>query len=606
MRKIIFLGLISILSLAPSYAQINKIDSLLTVVQNGEEDTNKVYNLLILSDLYYNENFDTAYFYVQKANELAQKLKYPKFISLAYGELAWYVFEKGDFKNAQKYYLKAFKMDYEAGDKIGSSRHLANLGIMFKKQGLYSKSLDCYFFTLKIAEEFNHKRFLSTINGNIGNIYSALEDHDNALIYHTKALEIDLKQDHKKGVARHYGNIGVVYRNKLKYDKALEYFFKALELDKSLGYNNGVSLHLSNIGNVYGDLKEYDKAIEFYFKALAIDEKSNYEYGIAFNLSSISGVYLHTNQLDKLEEMNDKAFEIANRINSTYLLKTIHDVYASFYEKKRMFPEAFEHYKQFITLRDSLQSEENVKASMQKELQYKFEKKESLTKVEREKKEAITTEKLRQQKIIIYSVIGGLILLIITIVFIFKSFLDKKKSNIQLQTKNDEIVHQKELVDEKNKEITDSIQYAKRIQNAILPPAKLVKEYLQESFILYKPKDIVAGDFYRMEHKEGRVLFAAADCTGHGVPGAMVSVVCNNGLNRSVREYGLTDPGEILNKTREIVIAEFEKSEDEVKDGMDIALCSLEGSTLKYAGANNPLWIIRNNEIIETKATNNP
>ena len=109
-----------------------------------------------------------------------------------------------------------------------------------------------------------------------------------------------------------------------------------------------------------------------------------------------------------------------------------------------------------------------------------------------------------------------------------------------------------------------------------------------------------------MEHKDGKVLYAAADCTGHGVPGAMVSVICNNGLNRSVREYGLTDPGKILDKTREIVIQEFEKSEEEVKDGMDIALCSIEGDKLEYAGAYNPLWIIRNGEVIETKANKQP
>jgi len=131
-------------------------------------------------------------------------------------------------------------------------------------------------------------------------------------------------------------------------------------------------------------------------------------------------------------------------------------------------------------------------------------------------------------------------------------------------------------------------------------------EYLPDSFILYKPKDIVAGDFYWMEHKDGKVLFAAADCTGHGVPGAMVSVVCNNGLNRSVREHGLTEPGKILDKTREIVIEEFERSEEEVKDGMDIALCSLQGNTLQYSGAHNPLWIIRNGEVLETKADKQP
>jgi serine phosphatase RsbU (regulator of sigma subunit) len=124
--------------------------------------------------------------------------------------------------------------------------------------------------------------------------------------------------------------------------------------------------------------------------------------------------------------------------------------------------------------------------------------------------------------------------------------------------------------------------------------------------VLYKPKDIVAGDFYWLEPKDGSILFAAADCTGHGVPGAMVSVICNNGLNRSVREHGLSVPGEILNKTREIVIQEFEKSEDEVKDGMDIALCALNGMKLSYAGAHNPLWIIREGELLTFKADKQP
>jgi serine phosphatase RsbU (regulator of sigma subunit) len=132
-----------------------------------------------------------------------------------------------------------------------------------------------------------------------------------------------------------------------------------------------------------------------------------------------------------------------------------------------------------------------------------------------------------------------------------------------------------------------------------------------DSFVIYEPKDIVAGDFYWMTQKENNVIFAAADCTGHGVPGALVSVICNNALNRSVREYNLSDPGKILDKTREIFIQEFEKSDEDVKDGMDIALCSLsvddkQSSVLKYAGAHNPLWIIRNGELIEYKANKQP
>ncbi len=166
-----------------------------------------------------------------------------------------------------------------------------------------------------------------------------------------------------------------------------------------------------------------------------------------------------------------------------------------------------------------------------------------------------------------------------------------------------EVVLRKESEDElkeKHREITDSLTYAKRIQSAILPQPKLVKEYFKDSFILYKPKDIVAGDCYWFEVIDDLIFFAAADCTGHGVPGAMVSVVCHNALNRSVKEYSLKNPADILDKTRQIVVEEFEKSEEDVKDGMDISLCviNLNTNLMNWSGAHNPLWILRDNEII--------
>lgn len=198
------------------------------------------------------------------------------------------------------------------------------------------------------------------------------------------------------------------------------------------------------------------------------------------------------------------------------------------------------------------------------------------------------------------------------------------EQNIQIEQSNLEITA-------KQKELTDSLSYAKRIQSAILPSGHVTKKYLKDYFILYKPKDIVAGDFYWLEHIGNTVLFAAADCTGHGVPGAMISVVCNNALNHAVREHNLTDPGLILNTAKKIITQEFEKNSGEqthddpldfssnevaikepeikdavIKDGMDIALCSLEGNTLKYAGAMNPLWIIRKGELIETKGDKQP
>jgi serine phosphatase RsbU (regulator of sigma subunit) len=184
--------------------------------------------------------------------------------------------------------------------------------------------------------------------------------------------------------------------------------------------------------------------------------------------------------------------------------------------------------------------------------------------------------------------INLLTLFIFTIMF-FSSFV---KQNGVFQ---EELSKQNTILEHKNNQIIDSIEYAKHIQEAMLPPIDAVKDHFKESFIFYKPKDIVAGDFYWINPLPGgSVLFAAADSTGHGVPGAMVSVICTNALNRSVNEFGLTDPGLILDKTRELITDCFQRSGQDVKDGMDISLCLFNPETkaLKWAGANNPLWII--------------
>jgi len=178
--------------------------------------------------------------------------------------------------------------------------------------------------------------------------------------------------------------------------------------------------------------------------------------------------------------------------------------------------------------------------------------------------------------------------------------------NLRKFSAEKEVVRHANELKEKNQEILDSINYAKRIQSAILPPDQKLFKSFNEVFVIYKPKDIVAGDFYWLEHKDDTTLFAVADCTGHGVPGAMVSVICNNGLNRSVREHGLVEPGAILDKTKQIIIEEFEKSSEEVNDGMDVALCTLKNHELQFSGAHNSLWVIRNSDLIELKGDKQP
>ena len=206
----------------------------------------------------------------------------------------------------------------------------------------------------------------------------------------------------------------------------------------------------------------------------------------------------------------------------------------------------------------------------------------------------------------IYFLVINIIMVSAIVYFLVTYFIRK-----QQETQN--LLNEKNLqIEIQNKEIKDSIIYAKRIQEAILPKENLIEKNFSESFILYKPKDIVAGDFYWMEKDtaldKNTIYFAVADCTGHGVPGAMVSVVCHNALNSAVREHHLTEPGKVLDKVTDIVSAQFDDSKNKVKDGMDIAFCSYNTKTkeLFYSGANIPLYIIRNNEILETKATRQP
>ena len=211
---------------------------------------------------------------------------------------------------------------------------------------------------------------------------------------------------------------------------------------------------------------------------------------------------------------------------------------------------------------------------------------------------------------------GGIVMLVITFIFWNISFRKEVKLRAIAEEKLKETLNE---VEEKQKEITDSINYAKRIQEAILPSRDFIKANLPNSFLYYQPKDIVAGDFYWAEKIEDTFYIAAADCTGHGVPGALVSVVCSNALNRTVKEFKLTEPGQILDKARELVLESFSKSTEDIKDGMDISLLSIKANEVKWAGANNPLWYItssvitpgsesgvENKELVEVKADKQP
>lgn len=185
-----------------------------------------------------------------------------------------------------------------------------------------------------------------------------------------------------------------------------------------------------------------------------------------------------------------------------------------------------------------------------------------------------------------------------------------QKQKRKIEEQQEEVSEQKLLFEERNAEIHEALTYAQQLQNTILPDNKAFQNTFSDSFIIYKPKDIVAGDFYWLEQNGDWVYFAAADCTGHGVPGAMVSVVCANALSKATRDINDGDVGTLLSKARDAVIAEFENDNHEVSDGMDISLGTLnvKNLELKWAGANNPLWVVRNGtqEVTSIKGDKQP
>ena len=606
--------------------QESKIDSLHQVIATATHDTIKVNawvewdKIIYITDpaldLYLNQKIDSLCTINLKIKLNKKEInKYLKEKAFALNNIGIIFDIQGDYDNGIDYYSQSLEIYEEMGNKEGIASSLNNLGAIYKVQGNYAKAIDYFTQNLKISEEIGNKRGIAASLNNIGLIFQEQSDYSKALDYFTQSLKITEEIGDKRGISASFNNIGIIYQALNDYSKALDYFTQSLKITEEIGDKAEIAPSLNNIGMIYEEQGNYAKAIDYYTQSLKINEEVGDRKVIAASLIFIANIYENQGDYTKALKYGSRALSIAQEIGATTRIKGAAKSLWNVNKKLGRYKTALEMYELYISSRDSLESEENQKAVILQEYKYTYEKQaaaDSIKAAEANKvKDAeLSAEKAKtkQQQQQSYFLFGGLVIALILGGFIFNRFRVTNKQKGIIEKQKQQVDNAYEKLEEKNQEILDSISYAKRIQNAILPPVKLVKEYLHNSFIIYKPKDIVAGDFYWFQNKEDKILFAAADCTGHGVPGAMVSVVCNSGLNRSVKEFDLENPGEILDKTREIVIEEFEKSEEEVNDGMDIALCVLEGFKLSYAGANNPLWIIRKDsgEVQEIKANKQP
>jgi tetratricopeptide (TPR) repeat protein len=611
MRKLLLIIILLISTSVFSRIDSVAVDSIQKVLPQIKEDSNKVKAFIKLSIYFDNKDLKKAIGYLNDALAFSNTPH----------EKASTFFYKGRTYSNYSIWIQSDSCLLESAEifkKINEKSKLAfcyeKLGINAYYQGNYAIAIDNYIKSLKLREKlgevFNQIQMLN----NIGTVYKEQQDFDKALTYYIDAKELLNQVDEPLSKASLLNNIGIIYKEKGNTEKALKNYKEAIKLFNKLGQNIWEANTYNNIALIFDDKREFPKAKLYYNKALRMFKEEEYDYGIILvstNLAEMMNDLGDYNAAIRYAQISLKsAVELELKDDMRYAYQSLSRSYA----KKENYNEAYKFHVLYSNIKDSILNEEKIKQVNELEAIYENEKKElEIDNLEKEKKLqsvelAISEEQKQKQKIISYSIAGGLALVLLFSIVVYNRLQITRKQKGIIEKQKIEVEEQKEIIEEAHTEITDSITYAKRIQDAILPSKSEFNKHLKNGFVYYQPKDIVAGDFYWIEVQGDEIFFAAADCTGHGVPGAMVSVVCHNALNRAVREFRLTKPSEILDKVRTLVIETFEKSDKDVKDGMDIALCKLNTQTnhLEYAGANNSLFVTSKNNLTEIKADKQP
>ena len=463
---------------------------------------------------------------------------------------------------------------------------LNNKGFYFDNQGMIAKAVDYYHKSLKIREAIGDIKGMAENFNNIGYIYQNQHDLELALEYYEKTLKLYEKLNDQSGIANTLNNIGSIYKEQGDYEKANEFNLKTLEIQKELNNKTGIAGSLNNTGTIYKLQGKNDTALEYLFKSLEIQEKSgNPNRHFVNTLNNIGEIFAEQGKINKAKDYLKRAYAMAQEIRQPLAISAAANSLSRLYIKTGNWKNAWVFYSLHIQMRDSIRNEKTRKAAIRQNLQYEYEKAMLIKEKEQEKKE-------EKQRIMLLATIAILILVIIFSVIIY--------NRLQVtRTQSRVIKKQKSIVEKKNKEIIDSINYAKRIQQALLKTEDFADKNLPQHFILFMPKDIVSGDFYWISKKAGYLYIAVADCTGHGVPGGFMSMLGISFLNEINAGQNSLIPSEILELLREKIIKNLSQTGlyKGNKDGMDISLIRLSKNLdeAQWAGANNPLWIIRKN-----------
>lgn len=571
---------------------------------------------------YYKKDFEKSRENIYQSITIAKEIGDFKILKVNYNRLGVMDYISRDFENAIENYQLCISNAERGQDSARIVLSNFMIGVCYYQRGDYPKALESYQSALAMAEKVNEVQRQALILTNIANIQDELGSYPLALKYSQQALEIKTQLNDIKGATETKENMATVYSKMEDYDKALGLYEDILTYKETQKDEAGLSITYLNIGNIYEKQGKFNNALEYYTRSLNLLYQQDDSKNIAVCLNNIGDIYYALGKYKQAIDSSEKSLEIGKKLQSKTNIRSSALSLTKSFVKTNQYKPAYEYHVLYSQMKDSLFNEESAKQLQEMETKYQTEKKQQEI-----EKQNLTIEKQqaqsRSQRIMLFAMFGGLLLVVLIAVQVFRGYKQKKKANALLETKNIEIeekntnlntaniaiTEQKAEIEEKNLNIMDSIRYAKRIQQTILPRDQFVEKHLPDSFILYKPKDIVSGDFYWVEKVENTIYASAVDCTGHGVPGAFVSIVGYNSLNRTLMEFGLRQPAAILNKLNDLVVDTFVRhSDSDVKDGMDMSIVSIDLDTMKveFAGAQNPLYIVNEDGIVEIKANKQP
>jgi len=634
LHQVLLFSFLLLLLLSGTQAQTRIIDSLKHKLKGAIDDTNKVKTLISLDSTL---NLESLYAEALETGDeiirLSEKLSYPKGITEAYDHKGTTYYYRGDYGDALRNYFLALTAARKIGDKKKEAYVSTNIGNVYSDQGNYAEALRIFDVALRISKEIGYKLEIGNIYNNIGVVQLNLGNYPEALRNNFLALKMRQEEgSRKRDIAGSYNNIGNVYERQGNYNEALKHHQLALQIRQELGDKYGIAMSFNNLGNVYSDMGNFEEALKSHQSSLALHKEigdkrnlstsynnigvayqnlKNYQEalryfiygkeirneigdqeGLGQSFSNIGNAYTLLHKLSEAKSNLDSAERIFLRIGQNPGLEETYSVFTRLDSAAGNFRQAYDHFKKYLVFHDSIFNQENSKKTVRAEMNFEFDKKEAMARAEKEKITAVAASESRKQRIIILSVSILLLLIFAFALFAYRNYRIKNRINLRLEIQK--------------KNIDDSIRYALRIQQSILPKQLFLSGEVKEHFMLYLPKDVVSGDFY-WRHPKGRELFfAAVDCTGHGVPGAMMSMLGYDLLEYAVKDKGLREPAEILNLMNSQIIEKLNTNQGQTAtDGMDLTLCrfNLDTRELVYAGAKNDLFLFSGKELIPLRVT---